>query len=363
MKRLLVKECLCLFFGIMMMSLINQPANAASSSELPEIAWRLQAHTSFMAPKWLKKYGQKMDVDGLPLLAGTDSQRELSRLVKKRTNGKFTIKVYGSGELFSSKELFEACKSGAVEMMGGYGAFWAGIEPVGYIDTGIPLSVKSPQDAWNLYNETDYIKTLRRVYAKHNLYFLNPIDNGAETLITKFPVNSMDALKGKKIRAVGTKGKVIKALGAIPVYASPAELYTAIQRGVAEGAYWPSHGLMTYGLAEVCQYMTLPHLTENGCSPFYVNMDAWNRLPKDYQNILIEESTRILRFMLTEARPRINEMIVNDAENMGVKSIPLTDTEFAKFQKAALPIWDEIAQMSSDCAELIGIIKKHAKVK
>ena len=53
--------------------------------------------------------------------------------------------------------------------------------------------------------------------------------------MTKFPVNSVADIQGKKIRAVGYIGKLIKGVGAAPVSVPNAEIYTTLERGTADG--------------------------------------------------------------------------------------------------------------------------------
>ena len=61
--------------------------------------------------------------------------------------------------------------------------------------------------------------------------------SGVETyhLMTNFPVNSIEDLKGRKILAPGPSANWIKHLGAVPVNGALPTYYNQVQTGVADG--------------------------------------------------------------------------------------------------------------------------------
>jgi len=92
---------------------------------------------------------------------------------------------------------------------------------------------------------------------------------------------------GLKIRTSPFYDPMVKALGGAPVRTSQGEIYTALEKGVVDGATWTAFGMTDYKMYEVVKYIVRPRF---GCvvSPVLVNLDSWNRLPKDLQDLLTE---------------------------------------------------------------------------
>ena len=77
-------------------------------------------------------------------------------------------------------------------------------------------------------------------------------------LQTKFPVNNLSDLKGKKFRVAGGVAKeAAKRLGIVPVGAPAPKVYSMLQQGVVDGVFMPPETASSFKLAEVTKQMTL----------------------------------------------------------------------------------------------------------
>ena len=65
-------------------------------------------------------------------------------------------------------------------------------------------------------------------------------------------------LKGMKMRSTALYTPFYKAMGAIPKTISPAEVYTALERGVVQGLAWPEGGVAFRGWQRFIKYRILP---------------------------------------------------------------------------------------------------------
>jgi hypothetical protein len=72
----------------------------------------------------------------------------------------------------------------------------------------------------------------------------------------KKPVNTLEDLKGLKIRTSGPIEAVVRTLGATPVSMPVTETYDALQKGVVDGVLLPTEALLNYRIAEVTTYTT-----------------------------------------------------------------------------------------------------------
>jgi TRAP-type C4-dicarboxylate transport system substrate-binding protein len=182
--------------------------------------------------------------------------------------------------------------------------------------------------------------------------------------MTRFPINSMADLKGKKIRSTGAHAKIAAAQGASPAFVVGAEQYMALQRGTIDGTLYSPLGGVSYKLFEVVKYVSLPAMFVSPAMSYLVNLEAWNSLPKEYQNILQEEANNLARISHLEFGPILDKLAVDEGrKRYGAEFIQLSDKEIARFQEAVRPMWNKWAAESGSGAKLVNIIKKVSGLK
>jgi TRAP-type C4-dicarboxylate transport system substrate-binding protein len=331
-----------LIFGVPHTDGQTTPANV--------FAWKLQA--AYPPPEKIMDYW-----------GAYGTAAEVCRRVKERTKGGLDIKVFPPNALFKSMEAPDAIKRGAIEMVLSNGAYHASILPEGILEFGVPYGVKDAKEAAQLLLDSDYPKIMRKAYAeKHGVYFLGITSTGAYNYITRFPIHKMEDLKGKKIRASGAYGRVAQAHGAIPVNLAPAEQYMALQRGTVDGTIYPAYAGITYKMFEVAKYHSWPPTYAVIGANFLTNMAAWNKLPKEYQDVLQEEVTKMSRFTFENSGPALEKIAREEGKKQfGAEAIWISDAEFAKFRQASLPLWDEWGGKSEYCSLLVKLAKDMVK--
>ena len=104
------------------------------------------------------------------------------------------------------------------------------------------------------------------------------LDSGSRNFFTQKAVRTPDDLKGQKIRVMASPVMVntMKALGATGVPVAWAELYTALQTGVVDGAENNHPSVVAKKFYEVSKYYTLD---EHMRIPDVIamSMKLWNR--------------------------------------------------------------------------------------
>ena len=107
-------------------------------------------------------------------------------------------------------------------------------------------------------------------------------------VMLKRPVDpkSLQPLKGRKIRANAFYTPIVDPLGGSRVNLNGGEIYSALQKGVVEGAAWPVQGAVDFKWYEVAKYMMRPRF---GVSPYTVtmNMDRFKKLSKADQALML----------------------------------------------------------------------------
>lgn len=285
---------------------------------------------------------------------------EIARQVKERTKGGLDIKIYPPNALFKALEAPDAIKRGAVEMILSNGAYHVGILPEAMLEYGLPYGAKNSKEAAKLLLETAYLKILKKAYLeKHQVVLLGLTSTSAYNYITRFPINKIDDLKGKKTRSSGAFGKIAMAHGASPVNLAPAEQYLALQRGTVDGTIFPAYAGISYKIFEVAKYHSWPPIYPLIGANLLVNLNAWNKLPKEYQDILQEEVNKMVKYTYEVSGPELEKIAQEEGKKQfGAESIWLSESEFARFRQAVLPLWAEWEKRSPYCAQLVKLAKE-----
>ena len=101
-------------------------------------------------------------------------------------------------------------------------------------------------------------------------------------------IKTVDDLKGLKMRIGGTGGLPLTKLGVVPQQIPGGDIYPALEKGTIDAAEWVGpYDDEKLGFYKVAKNYYYPGWWEGGPEiDAFVNIKAWEALPKDYQAIL-----------------------------------------------------------------------------
>ncbi len=140
-------------------------------------------------------------------------------------------------------------------------------------------------------------------------------------------VNSLESLKGLKMRMPGLGGKVFAKAGGTPMLVSGGEIYTNLERGVIDATEWigPYHDYKM-GLHQVAKYYYYPGWHEPGpVLEMIVNNTKYQALPEDLQEIITTACYRLNRWMMSEFDAKNGEYLLKILEEKKVDVRPFPD--------------------------------------
>lgn len=250
----------------------------------------------------------------------------LADWVNQMSGGRMEITVYGAGELIPPLEGFDAVSNGAVEMNHGAGYYWAGKVPAGQFLSTVPFGMNAQQmDSWILTGGGD--KLWEELYAPYDLI---PISSGnTSTQMGGWfnrEINSLNDLRGLKMRMPGLGGKVLSKAGGTPLLMSGGEIYTNLERGVIDATEWigPYHDYLM-GFHEIARYYYYPGWHELGTVlEMIVNKTKFEGLPTDLQEIIRTACLRLNRWMNVEFDAKNGEYLqkIKEAEGVEMRLYP-----------------------------------------
>lgn len=171
---------------------------------------------------------------------------------------------------------------------------------------------------------------------KYNLVFLGATGSDTYDLWTKFPVKSIDDLKGKKISAPGILALWLRGVGATPVDGALTTYYTDIQTGVSEGTLSLATGILPAKVYEVAPYVTKVNIGVVFSGGVAINKDSWAKLPPEVQQAMREAGAEYTRRhgedLMQRHQTAMNRMVeLGKTQNPPVTVTPLPDAERQKW--------------------------------
>ena len=290
-----------------------------------------------------------------PTDIGYEGVVEWCKSVEKRSHGRLVITPYPADQLFKVKDNFDSTKKGIVEMMYSAGSYWSGIMPECNWETGLPYTTTFREEEIALMYEEGLLDILREAYAEHNMYYMTPTPTGQRGFTGNRAIRTAADYKGLKARCTGPEADLLKELGGSPVFLTGGEIYTALDLGTIDAASWTMMAWEHMHWNEVCKYYNLPR-TANMIVALVINMDAWNSLPEDLQQIMEWCGKDWIFYCAT----RYHEVESRQESLMGPETkIVLPPSEQAIVQQAAYKVWDKIAAMSPRNEKAVAIIKNY----
>ena len=305
----------------------SNEGNSNDSLEQKQYNWRL-------VTAWPKNY------PGLGM-----APERIANLVEEMSNGQMKITVYGAGEQVPAFGVFDAVSSGSHQMGHSGGYFWKGKVPAAQFFTGVPFGLTADEiNAWT--NRGGGLELWREIYEPFNIYPI-PAGNTGTQMFGWFnkEINSLEDIKGLKMRIPGIGGEVLKRAGGIPVTLPGGELFTALQTGVIDATEWVGpYNDLTFGFQQTAKYYYYPGWHEPGSMlELLINKDAWNSLPKHLQVIIETASKAVNQDILDEYTARNNKALRELVDVHGVELRRLPDDVIAEFKIIANDILEENA--------------------
>ena len=128
---------------------------------------------------------------------------------------------------------------------------------------------------------------LQQAYTDNNIVYLGaPIGIDDYLLMTKFPVNSLDDLKGKKIAAPGAAINWLSGTGAVGVSGNLTTYYNELKTGVYDGVIVFASAAVPGKLYEVAPNVTRLGLGAQFAGVLGANKDWYDALPQEVRDAL-----------------------------------------------------------------------------
>ena len=216
-----------------------------------------------------------------------DAVIKMADMVKEMSNGEMEIRIDSKNKHKAPFGILDMVKAGQYQMGHSASYYWKGKDMNTLLFTTMPFGMIAPEQyAWFYYGGG--MELMKEVYTKHGVYSY-PGGNTGNQMGGWFQkeINSLDDLKGLKMRIPGFAGEVMAKLGVVVTNIPAGELYTALDRGTIDALEWVGPSLdLNMGFQKIAPYYYTGWHEPATELQFMVNQKAFDKLPKHLQKIV-----------------------------------------------------------------------------
>ena len=260
------------------------------------------------------------------------------KIVEEKTKGNIKVEIYPNNQLGESRSVLEGIQLGTVQMANVTGPMLSFVPELVIFE--LPFLFKN-RDHMYAVMDSEIGDSLKPHFEKRGFHLLGFWDVGVRHILTvEKPINSIDDLKGLKIRTMGNPAHLAayKAFGANPLPMAYGELYTALEQKVIDGAEAAN---INYESKKF--YEPAPHWAQVG----WIHLVGYTVLSKKLydglsaeQKQIIDDAARQMNDLERKLYRKKDEGMLPELEKRGVK---VTYPDRKPFMEASKQVYDQYA--------------------
>ncbi len=217
--------------------------------------------------------------------------------IEEKSGGRLQFDFKIDEIILKAPELLDGIVSGVADMGDFFVGIYAGRFPLNEVLTlpflyGYPAARAAGTTATELAKK---YPALEEEFTKAGVKFLAYMPMGPGQLhTTKKAVKTMADLKGMVLESHSGEyaAEALKLLGATPEQIPPMEGYDALAKGIVGGTIGEFEFIVSSGFNTVINHSTEVGGFGQGFAALVINLDVWNKLPADLQELLAGEGQR-----------------------------------------------------------------------
>ena len=261
-----------------------------------------------------------------------------AKYVNEKTNGQIQIDVFPMGQLGGERSMMEQVQGGTLDICASTHAVVSNFVPQVALFS-LAYIWPSREVAYQVIDDPEVQKIFFDLYPKKGMVCVGYCENDMRDLTNiKREIRKPEDMKGLKIRVMESPVYLdaFRQLDANPVPMPFPEIYNALQQGVIDAQDNPLYTSILMKFTEVCSYATMTNHILTEC-PTVVNIDLWNRLSPEHQQIF-RDAGKVQIKVNREETGKAREKLFQDAEAKGLKIVRLTPEERKAFMEVMKPI-------------------------
>jgi len=224
--------------------------------------------------------------------------------VEKRTNGRYKIEQYFAAQLYKDPDIPQVLATGVLDMGDALSIRFSKVVPEALLVSGL-CGLGESASQFHRALDGKLGELLEKEFQKKaNAKVIAWTELGGTDGIVckKKQIRTIEDFKGLLIRAPGPANMLfLKDVEASPVSISSAEVYTALQYGTIDGAITALDSVVKRKFFEVAPNVTWAFIGYTMSTALAMNLDKWNKLPPDIQDIFLESGKLATKYTRTHS--------------------------------------------------------------
>ncbi len=240
----------------------------------------------------------------------------------EKTGGELEFQPFGANEVVGEFQLFDAVQQGVLEAMNPFTLYWAGRMPASVFLSSYPLGLRNPHEWDVFFYSLGGLEIARELFDRVDMYYVGPIQHGANIIHSKVPIRSIADFEGRKMRVPGGMvAELFQAAGAKTTLLPGSEIFPALEKGTIDVADYVGPAInYALGFHQVTDYVVMG-------PPGFLSIYQ----PVDLMDLTVRKDAWQA---LSPAMKRFVEMEVH----------VYSDMHHAKIQKADLEAWEKFQE-------------------
>lgn len=216
--------------------------------------------------------------------------QKMSDTIYEKTAGRYKLDIHANSALGGESDLIEGVQMGTVDMCFTATTPLANtVQTVAKLDLPFLIQDYDHADACFYDVNSEIRQTIMDEIDNSGFKCLTLCENGFRKLVTTKPINSIDDLKGLKIRVMENQLhlELWNSLGASPTTMSASEALTGIQQGTVDAVEMFNSAVISVGFAELVDYyVATNHIYTVGT--LLVNQNVFNKMSAEDQQVFLD---------------------------------------------------------------------------
>jgi TRAP-type C4-dicarboxylate transport system substrate-binding protein len=224
--------------------------------------------------------------------------RRLQTAIEKESKGRIKVEIYPASQLGSIPREIEATQFGSIQAWVGPPEFLSGVDPR-FEALSAPNLLGDVAHAARVLNDKEFSTAFLGLGADKGLKGLALFVHGPTAFDTRKPVNSVDDLKGMKIRVLAAQLQMeqVTRFGGTPVPMALDQVLPALQQGAIDGVMSDLPVFTSLHYADAAKYAYEADQAML-CSIAVISKQWYDGLPPDLQNVVTSDGTKVARDLL-----------------------------------------------------------------
>lgn len=274
-----------------------------------------------------------------------DGAKEMARTIEMLSEGEIKFKLHGAGDMVPALEVFNAVSSGAIPAGWDYVGYWSSIVPVAGLIGAMPFG-PSPDVLLGWTYDGGGLEIIQKAYDQYDVKILPCHLTSAEAGgWFNREINSVEDLKGLKIRISGLGGKVLNKLGASTQLIAGGEIYVALERGRIDATEFSMPVIdQQLGFHRVAKYYYFPGWHQPSTwNSLIINKDVWDSFDARQQDLMWAACKANIAWSLQVASGR-QAAAIEDFEEAGVQVERFPQPVLDALREASAEVLEEESQ-------------------